>query len=122
MRNTGPDVDIRMRVLWRDAYECVRCGETLHERRAHHIHHRRPRGMGGTCRDDANAMTNLLSLCVDCHTHIESRRAEGYESGWLVSQCSDPAQVACLVGRGSRWVYLTADGAYSDAPAEAVSA
>lgn len=118
-RWTGPDDETRMKVLWRDAHECVRCGEFLHERRPHQIHHRRPRGMGGTDRADANSMPNLLSLCLDCHAHIESHRAEAFRNGWLVHQRTNPALVAVLIERESKWVYLN-DVDWSDDPPEVV--
>jgi len=76
--------------------------------------------MGGTRRADANHPCNLLTLCVPCHLYVESHRAESYANGWLVSQALDPATVAVLVDRESRWVYLTESG-YVDNPPEEVA-
>ena len=71
----------------------------------------------GSSRDEAtNQPSNLLRLCAACHRSVESRRAESYSYGWLVSRYADPADVAVLVGRGSRWVHLAPDGTYADAP------
>jgi hypothetical protein len=72
--------------------------------------------MGGTQRPDANSPANLISLCLICHDHIEKNRAEAYMSGWLIGQTSDPLGVPVLIGRGSRWCYLTADGRYAADP------
>lgn len=124
---TGPDSDTRLKVLWRDCNGCVRCAEPLHERRIFHTHHRRPRAMGGTLREDANQPQNLISLCVICHDHIEKNRAEAYMKGWLVAQSADPLVVPVLVPyvdadgvvhREAVWTYLTADFSYSDDPPE----
>ncbi|HEX6970244.1 MAG TPA: HNH endonuclease signature motif containing protein [Micromonosporaceae bacterium] len=123
-RYTGPDDDTRAKVMWRDGY-CIRCGETLHERRPHVLHHRRPRAMGGTQRPDVNSPQNLVWLCCPCHDFIEANRAEAYMKGWLVAQSADPLGVPLLVvhvdedgvpHREAKWVYLTADFGYSDAP------
>jgi len=119
---SGPDLDTVMAVLVRDSYRCVRCGCPIQGERglAWSLQHRRPRGMGGTKRSDANSPANLIALCgsgtTDCHGHVESYRAEAYTNGWLVSIHADPAKVPCLVAQQSRWVYLTEDGRYEDQP------
>lgn len=119
---SGPKLETVMAVLVRDGYRCVRCGRTIEGERgtAWSLQHRRPRGMGGTKRFDANSPVNLIALCgsatTDCHGHVESYRAEAYANGWLVSIHSDPAKVPCLVAQQSRWVYLSADGKYEDEP------
>lgn len=115
---TGPTPDTVALVLARDGRRCVACSSPVGPRRGvdHHIHHRRPRAAGGTRRHDTNQPQNLLLLCAPCHADVESRRADAVSSGWLVSQYADPALVPVLVDRGSRWVYLTADGEYADEP------
>ena len=65
--------------------------------------------------------SNLLHVCAACHRYVESHRAEALIAGWLVSQWSDPAKAAVLIERGSRYVYLTVDGRYSDDPPEAAA-
>src|SRR5690606_35241972 len=109
-RFTGPDMWTRMTVYARAGYRCERCGQ-----RGGQIHHRRPRAMGGSCREDTNSPANLLAACADCPTWAESYRAEARNEGWLVPQTGNPAEYAVLVHR-SRWVYLTHDGRYSDDP------
>lgn len=112
-----------MVVLHRQDYRCIRCSEPIEGERgvAWSAHHRRPRGMGGSRRDDTDTPVNLLAVCgsgtTGCHGYIESHRAEALTNGWLVPQSADPAHASVLVDRESRWVYLTEDG-YSDDPPE----
>ena len=51
--------DLRHAVYRRDGYACGNCGESDVELHAHHIV---PLSRGGS-----NAMSNLTTLCVDCH-------------------------------------------------------
>jgi hypothetical protein len=88
---------------------------------AEQIHHRQPRAMGGTRRPGVHMPANLLHVCAACHRHIESHRSAALLNGWLVRQGQDPAVVPVLVDRGSRRVFLTADGRYSDDPPEAAA-
>ena len=111
-RRTGPSTKTLLLLEDRSRGRCELCGD-----RAAHTHHRRPRGMGSSRDEATNQPSNLLRVCAACHGQIESRRAEAYGFGWLVSRWSDPAVVPVLVGRGSRWVQLTVDGGYADAPA-----
>lgn len=119
---SGPNRATVMAVLDRDGYRCVRCGAPIEGERGRDwsLQHRRPRGMGGTRRTDANSPANLIALCgsavTGCHGHVESHRAEAVTNGWLVPQCFTPATSPVLVDHGSRWVYLTDDGQYEDHP------
>lgn len=119
-RNTGPTAAVVDAVLDRAQYACEIQGCAVGDRRGidYHLHHRRPRQQGGTRRRDTNLPSNLMLLCPPCHVEVESRRAEAYAVGWLLPQNAKPAEVAVLVQR-DRWVYLTADGRYSDDPPEA---
>lgn len=119
-RYTGPDPQTVNRVLARDCWRCVRCGESIGGERGldYVLHHRRPRGLGGTRRADSSSPVNLLTLCSPCHAHIESYRGEALRNGWLVPQVTDPAAVGVLVDRESRFVYLTDDATYSPHPPE----
>lgn len=77
------------------------------------MHHRRPRGMGGSKSDDTNLASNGLAVCDACHAHIESGRALARENGWLVRQNRDPAEVVVL--RRGVWVFLDNNGDYREA-------
>jgi len=97
---TGFPKPVRDLVHARSGGFCERCGEQP----AVQIHHRRPRGMGGSSREDTNNAANALHLCVGCHQWIESNRAEAVEMGWLVRQESKPLHMPVLL-RGE-WVWL----------------
>lgn len=118
IRVTGPDQLTVEAILERAAYACERCSGLLGPVRGRdwHCHHRRPRAAGGSRRADTNSPANLVAICPTCHTAAESRRGEALAEGWLVPQSGDPAAVALLIGHGTRWVYLTHDGRYSDDP------
>lgn len=112
--STGPGRDAVDAVLERGAHSCEVCGCALGPVRGvdHHIHHRRPRAMGGTDRPDTNWPSNLLLLCPDDHAAIESNRTGALAAGWLVPQSANPALVAVVI-YGPRRVYLTVEGTYS---------
>ena len=105
--------EVRQAVLVRAGWRCERCHVALGN--DYSLHHRRPRGMGGTKRPDLPS--NLLALCgsgtTGCHGWVESRRAEAIEDGLLVRQHHDPATVPVLLGCG--WVLLRPDGSYEEA-------
>lgn len=112
-RSTGPD-KLTVDAL-RDRSEgcCELCGHPLHGERGrdYHVHHRRPRRMGGSQLPDTNSIENLLLLDASCHERVESERTAGYAGGWLVRQDGIPATVAVLI-HGKRWCLLTDDGEY----------
>ena len=72
------------------------------------IHHRRPRGMGGTKRMDSASAANGLYVHQKCHEKIESNRAHALEMGWLMHQTDDPVQVPVRLWLG--WRLLRDDG------------
>lgn len=117
MTTTGPTQGVRDEVIGRSQDHCERCGRALYGQ-PYSIHHRRPRGMGGTLRPEANLPSNLLVICGSattpgsCHQWIESRRAEAYEDGLLLRQTDDPSQMPVLLERG--WVRLTDDCGFED--------
>lgn len=81
------------------------------------IHHRRPRGLGGSSRPDTNAPSNGLLVCGEHHRQIESYRTMSYEMGWLVRQSYSPLTVP--VFRRGLWVLLDDEGGFL--PAEVAS-
>lgn len=125
-RNTGPDDDTVITALKRSMRDghtsCEICSVSIANGlrgRDWSVHHRVPRGMGGTRDEAVNSAPSLLILCgsgvTGCHGRVESDRAEAYINGWLVSRYSDPAMTAVLLDNGARWAYL-ADGGYADNP------
>jgi 5-methylcytosine-specific restriction protein A len=116
-RSTGPDEQTRHAVGSRAGWVCEVCGGRTCSNLDPQYHHRRPRAMGGSRKQDTNSPPNFLYAGGLCHRTVESRRAEALAHGWLVSQYDDPADVPVLL-RYDRWVYLTPAGTYSDHPPE----
>ncbi len=85
---------------------CEVCGVTL--RVYAQIHHRRPRGMGGTKQQVAGSPANGLYVHQKCHETIERNRSTGLRKGWLVRQGDDPVQVPVQLWYG--WRLLRDDG------------
>lgn len=108
MKKTGPGEIIRNIVINRALMTCERCGRAV-SHTACQIHHRRPRGAGGSRNPETNSPANLILLCNECHTWVESNRATSYEQGWLVRREHDPAKSPVwLAGRG--FCFLTVHG------------
>lgn len=73
------------------------------------IHHRRPRGMGGTDRPDTHSLPNLMLLCgsgtIGCHGFIESHRTVALARGYLLPKegpRSRPAHEPVVLPGGQR--------------------
>lgn len=102
-------------VLERDGRTCVSCGRLCAGPLGYSLHHRTPRGMGGTKRPEANAPSNLVTVCGDgvrgCHGWIESNRDQAREWGYLVHRIDDPAEVPVLGRHG--WVLFDNVGCFS---------
>ncbi|WP_300680716.1 hypothetical protein [Nocardioides sp.] len=120
---TGPSQTVRLLVKARAEGRCERCATRVlsldDQARTwpvypYSIHHRIPRGMGGTSRPELNQPGNLVLLCgtgVDgCHGWIESHRHAAAEAGWLLpTSTADPTTVPVVLWHG-RPVYLLNDG------------
>lgn len=102
---TGFSKPVRDIITRRANGACERCGLAAP---AYQIHHRRPRGIGGSKRHDTNQASNALFVCVACHCAIESDRSLSLENGWLVRQGQEPFLVP--VFRRGEWVRLYDDG------------
>lgn len=66
--DTGPGKVTRVAIADRDGERCAVCGFPAEKR---HLHHRKPRGMGGSEDRNTNLPCNLLLVCSTCHTYIE---------------------------------------------------
>ena len=93
----------RETVRQRAGDRCELCGSRIE---VAHFHHRRPRGMGGSRKQETGGAANCLLLHSRCHDGIESNRQRALDNGWLVSQWRDPATVPV-----KRWdgLFLLAD-------------
>jgi 5-methylcytosine-specific restriction protein A len=97
---TGFSAAVRTTIRQRADGWCERCG--LQRGRDHH--HRRPRGAGGSKRDDTNVASNAGFLCGSCHEWCESHRTDAINEGWLVKQHQTPIDIPVLY-RGA-WCFL----------------
>lgn len=88
MTRTGPTREVALLVMSRADGMCLRCLR----RPGAQIHHRKPRGMGGTVEPAINRPPNLVWLCSNCHAWVESNRLAGYDTGWLVRRADNPAE------------------------------
>lgn len=97
---SGVTEKVRAAVWTRSLFCCERCGRHTPSGEGG-IHHRRPRGMGGTRNPVINRVSNLMWLCgsgtTGCHGWVESHRAEAVESGWIVQGNRNPADVSVSV-------------------------
>jgi len=78
---------------------------------ANQIHHRKPRGMGGTKNVESRSAANGLFVHLKCHDRIEKNRDEGYRNGWLVHQWEKSEDVPVKMFDG--WKTLSEDGKFS---------
>ena len=117
----GASPEVVNRVIQRDGWRCIRCGQDIGGDRglSWSLHHRRYRDG----RPDSHTPQNLITVCgaanVDgCHGAIHASKTEAMASGWSITRhgWADPLIQPVLVAERSRWVYLTADGRYSDTP------
>lgn len=108
-RATGFPPAVRDLIRDRAAGNCERCGE-LNNVRDHgaQVHHRRPRGMGGTSRGSTSQASNGLFLCGACHRVIEDNREQALKLGQLVPQNKEPITIPVLYRGG--WVLLDDEG------------
>lgn len=116
-RNTGPATSTRKQVMARAGNCCERCGRAITG--DYSIHHRKPRGMGGTKDPAANSPSNLVLLCGSattpdgCHTSVEKFRQAAITTGWIVTRTADPAKVPIKSPSG-RWYLLNGDGTVTE--------
>lgn len=79
---TGFPAKVRALITERDE-GCVICGNP-----GTNIHHRHPRGMGGSKAAWINRPSNGILLCgsgtTGCHGHVETNRAWAVQHGYLV--------------------------------------
>lgn len=103
-RSTIPR-DIAAMVVARDLHRCARCGDSITVR-GFSRQHRRPKGMGGSRREDTNLPGNLITMCGSatspdgCHRWAETDRDEARAAGYLLYQGQDPLEVPVETWRG----------------------
>lgn len=95
----------RRLVLIRAKGRCEICGISCLNGQ---IHHRRPRGMGGTKRKETGMASNAALLHPSCHERVERNREEAIERGWLVPQYLESREVPFK--RHDGWYLFLDDG------------
>jgi 5-methylcytosine-specific restriction protein A len=76
------------------------------------LHHRIPRGSGGSKRPEVNQSANGLVLSPTTHYRVEVNRRDALKKGWLISKLSVelPFSVPVLLHHG--WVVLDNQGGW----------
>lgn len=97
----------RLTVRQRSGGICERCGVSP----AVQMHHRTPRGSGGSSDTSLDCPCNALHLCVKCHGTVESSRTYAKSRGWLVLR--NLTTYATPVLYRGRWTFLNCDGSTS---------
>lgn len=113
-------MNVDEKVIARDMGACARCGRhVVHLERgiAWSIHHRRPRGAGGTSLAWVNEAANQVIACgsgtTGCHGWIESNRREARAQGFLVPLNGiRQADEVAINHKTLGLVYLTDDGGW----------
>lgn len=100
--------EVRDLIRKRAKDRCEMCGAVA---LYHQVHHRRPRGMGGSKDPVSGSPANGLWVHPSCHAKIESRREDAYQKGYLVRQSQDPREVPVRIGRF--WYLLDESGGRS---------
>jgi 5-methylcytosine-specific restriction enzyme A len=87
-RYTGASPVVLLLVKTRSGGRCERCAWSVPVDAE--VHHRVPRGMGGSKDPRINLPSNLVNLCAACHRWAESYRSAAYRDGWLVHRTAEP--------------------------------
>ena len=95
----------RKLIMERAGYKCEICGLSMV---IGQIHHRQPRGMGGTRSKSRSSCSNGLYVHAKCHAMVESQRERAYMMGWLVKTGYQPESTPVKLWDG--WFVLTVDG------------
>ena len=99
--------DTALDVIERERGRCAVCGLNIDGKG--HIHHRKPRGMGGSGLQ-AHRLSNLVYLHSSCHLkHVEQQRERAYMNGWLLEHWQDSWAVPMMYMLNG-WVLLKDDG------------
>jgi len=98
---------VREQIKNRSKGQCEVCGMRLMIYEAQ-IHHRRPRGMGGSKSAATGSVSNGLHVHMKCHERIESNRINAMDNGYLMYQTQEPSEVPARLWYG--WHLLNEDG------------
>lgn len=120
-KNDGKfSVDTVFLIVTRDDHRCAACGVRVNGERGRDwsVHHRKPRGMGGTKDPAVSSPANGVILCgsgtTGCHGEVEANRGNAMVEGFLISRngVQVPSEVS-IEHAVHGYVYLDDDGGYS---------
>lgn len=77
------------------------------------LHHRRPKGLGGSKAPDRHDVSNLVHVCRGCHTWCHGNPAAAAEAGFIVPRSSGrhPLEVP-ITNLAGETKWLDNEGAY----------
>lgn len=119
------DIRTRAAVIVRDSGKCFRCGRqvaicdgeeykglpVIHRVGQFSIHHRYPRGMGGSSNPEINSTANLMVLCgtgtTGCHGWVEAHRGQAREDGLLLHGIELPGTNPAFSEYRNSWVDMS---------------
>ena len=101
------DEATRYAVFERALYKCERCGggpDTF----GWSVHHRVPRGMGGSKNPMLHETANLILLCgsgvTGCHGWVESNRDQAKKTGFLLYKVDSAPEIPFTDNKGITWI------------------
>lgn len=95
----------------RTGQRCEWCGKPIQRMEPSSMHHRRPRGAGGTLREDVHSLAVLVLVhghgTLGCHRDMEVSRDDAKARGFLIThhltrEPIDPASVPLVLASGRR--------------------
>lgn len=112
----------RQTIIRRSYGQCERCNKSL----AAHIHHRKPRRMGGRRGGgfaDVNRPSGGLALCYGCHDWLETKdRGKAKALGLLLIEQQSASATPVFLPRYRGWVLLDDLGGVDWFPTEEAAA
>lgn len=109
-----PDRALRRAAYHREGGRCLVTGNELpggEDGDGWDLHHRRPGGMGGTHRDNQQALSNVIAVGDNVHRGIHENPKWSEPVGLLIPTSVDrPEEIPVRTWRG--WLFLTAEGGY----------
>jgi 5-methylcytosine-specific restriction protein A len=96
-----------------------RCERCLKATLCGHLHHRRPKGLGGSKAPDRHDVSNLVYLCPDDHSWAHNNPLDAIAAGYLVPRSSglSPLMVP-IKDMAGQTLFLDNEGQYLREPVE----
>lgn len=109
--------DVAAQIIARDLGKCASCGRHVaHLERGtgygYALHHRRPKGMGGSGEPWINRAANGVLLCEEHHRAVHADPQGSYAAGFLVRRGIQKADEVSIVHAVLGLVLLTDEGGF----------